>query len=276
MQAQDVLSFVRSLISEPVASQWLSDSRAIKFIDRAQKMIVREIKWPESRFVFTTLPTVQEYQLQEVVKILRVYVAGQPIVRTDIPTLEGQQWQFNDQTGTVGGPGGTVVPGQPPVLVGNQYTPQWTSQSPLAYPVASALGFPSPSAQPWMAGMRPRYFTRGGNLGLVPAPLSSYVVVCDVIAQPVTLAYLTDTLVLPDIVMDAIAWKTVELAYYSDSQNPTSQQARQDALASYNTALRDAKAWRRQYDGVGPRGPNPLTQRSFYKKGNNRTGTGEW
>lgn len=274
MQAQDVTSYARSLLSEPTNGQWLTESRAIQFVDRAHKIIVRSLKWPESRFVFSTQPTVQEYQLSEVIRILRVYVAGQPVVRTDIPTLQGQQWQFDDQTGTVGGPGGYVAPGQAPVLVGNQYTPQWTSQPATAYPVASSLGYPSPSAAPWMAGMRPRYYTRGGNLGLVPAPLGTYQVVCDVIAQPVTLVSDTDTLVLPDIALDAVAWKVCELAYFADRDNQGAGDSRNYAQTEFNTAMKELKAWRREYDGMGPRGPNVLTNRSFYRKGNNRLGSG--
>lgn len=273
MQVQDVTSFIRNLGSEPTTGQWKTDLQYAQFVDRAQKIIVRKLLWPESRFYFTSQATVQEYQLQEVLRILRVYVAGQPVVRTDIPTLEGQQWSFNDQTGTSGGPGGAVVPGAAPVLVTNAYTPQWTSQAPATYPVASSLGYPSPSAQPWMAGMRPRYYARGGNLGLVPAPISAYTVVCDVVAQPVTVSQPTDTLVLPDIALDAVAWKAIELAEFSDP-DPQAADKRNYALTQFNEAMKDVKKWRREYDGMGPRGPRPLTQRSFYRKGNNRVSSG--
>lgn len=271
MQAQDVVTLARDLLNEPTPGQRWTDAQLIRFTDRAQKSVIRTLKWPESRFVLTTTPNVQEYQIPEVVRMLRVYLQGQPIVPTNIPTLEGQQIQLNDQTGSGGGPGG-LVGNSAPALAGGQYTPQWTSQPPASYPVASSLYAPSPAAQPWIVGQRPRYYMRGGMIGLVPAPLGAYPLVMDCIAQPATLENLTDTLVLPDIALDLLAWSVCEFCYYADPQNQGAGDSRNFAMSEKQKALQEVKAWKREYDGVGPKGPNILAMRSFYTTGQNTTG----
>lgn len=268
MIVQDVTTFARSLTGDGTTGIRFTDAQLISYVDRAQKLIVRDLKWPPSRFVFTTTSTVQEYQLQEVIKILAVYINGQPLVRTDKATLEGRQIQFYDQTGSGGGPGGLVVPNQAPVLAGANYTPQWTSQTASTYPVPSSLGYPAPDAAPWMPGQRPRYYCNGGSIGFVPAPLGALKVVCDVIAQPVTLQTLADALMLPDIALDALSWKVIELMYFSDKETGADQ--RNYALTEYTKALGELRSWKRGYDGSGPKGPKPLTVRSFYVKGRNK------
>lgn len=272
MQAQDVVSLVRTLLNESTPGQRWTDAQLLQFTDRAQKQVLRTLKWPESRFVLTTTPNVQEYQIPEVVRMLRVYLNGQPLVATNIPTLEGQQIQLNDQTGSGGGPGGLVNTGTAPSLVSGQYTPQWTGQVAASYPVASALSAPSPSAQPWMVGMRPRYYMRGGMIGLVPPPLGAYPLVMDCIAQPATLTNLTDTCVLPDIALDAISWTVCEFCYYADPQNQGAGDSRNFATAEKQKAMQEVRAWKREYDGVGPKGPNILPQRAFYTAGQNKIG----
>lgn len=247
----------------------------IAFVDRAQKWIIRNLKWPESRFAFQSIPNVQEYQIPEVIRILRVYMQGQPIVRSDIPTLEGQQIQLNDQTGTGGGPGGLINPTTAPALVGGNYSPQWTGTPPAVYPVPSSLNAPSPSAAPWIVGQRPRYYMRGGMLGFVPIPLGTYQIVVDCIAQPYTLVNLADACVLPDVALDALAWKTCEFSYYADPTNQSAGDSRNYATSEFQKAMAELKSWKKTMDGVGPRGPNVLPLRTFYTTGQNTIGVAD-
>ena len=275
MQAQDVTTFARTLLNEPTPGQRWTDAQLLSFADRAQKLVIRTLRWPESRFSFQSAPNVQEYQIPEVVRVLRVYMNGQPIVRSDIPTLEGQQIQFNDQSGTGGGPGGLLAPNTAaPALVSGNYTPSWTGQAPASYPVQSSLGAPSPSAQPWIAGQRPRFYLRGGSMGFVPAPLAAYAIVVDCVAQPFTLSSLADACVLPDIALDALAWKVCEYCNYADPTNQQGADSRNYAAQASTKAMADLKGWVKSYDGVGPRGPNVLALRSFHTKGQNNFGSG--
>lgn len=275
MLASDVLSYAKTLSGEGVTGQRWTDDQLRSFIDRAQKMVVRDLKWPPSRYEFKTTSTVQEYQLQEVIKIEAVYLQGQPLIRTDKNILEGRFRNEYDQSGSGGGPGGLVVPNEAPVLVGNQYTPQWTSQTAAAYPVSSGVGFGYPVNTPWYAGQRPRYYCNGGNIGFVPAPLGALTVVCDVIAQPPTLQSNSDALVLPDIALDALAWKAVELMFFSDKDAGGSSDSRNYAMSQFQQSMRDLRSWKNGYDGDAARGPKPLTYRSFYVKGQNRNGVSD-
>lgn len=272
MQAEDIVTFARQLLKEVTPGQYWEDSTLILFADRAQKYVVRQLRWPEGRFSFNSVANVQEYQIPEVIRVLRVYMNGQPIVQTNIPTLEGQQIQLNDQTGTGGGPGGLVAPNEAPVLTSGNYTPQWTGQPAASYPVMSSLSAPSPSAQPWINGQRPRYYLRGGSIGFVPPPLGIYPIVIDCIPQPYQLVNLADACVLPDIALDALAWKVCEFCYYADPTNQQSGDSRNYAAAMFKDAMNEVKAWRKTYDGIGPRGPRILSQRSFYTSGQNTIG----
>lgn len=273
MQAVDCIGFTRTLLAETNSGQRWSDADMLTFTDRAQKLIVRELKWPPGRFTFSTVAKVQEYQLDEVIKILGVYLNGQIIERTDIATMEGRQIQLDDSTGTGGGPGGLVVTNQAPTLAGKSYTPAWSSEPAAAYPVASDTGYPSQSfQQPWMTGMRPRYYCEGGNIGFVPAPLSPYTVVARVVLQPPPLQNLTDVMVLPDIALDAVCWKACEYAYFSD-RTDSSTDARNYAIQQFQDAMKALRAWRSGYDGDAPQGPKPVAYRAFSNRvGRNRIG----
>jgi hypothetical protein len=272
MIAQDVINLVQDLSGEGIVGQRFAPSQYIRFLDRAQKCIVRDLKWPPSRYVFTTTPTVQEYQLQEIILILDVYLNGQLLTRTDIPTLEGRQIQLYDQTGQGGGPGGLVVQNEAPNLAGSTNTPQWTSQPPLAYPVTSPIGGVAPDAQPWFAGRRPAYYCRGGNIGFLPAPLGAITAVCDVVSQPVTLQTANDALMLPDTAADALAWQVIEYMFFSDKDTSGAADQRNYAMTEKQKALAELRAWKRGYDGGGPRGPKMLTYRSFFVRGRNTMG----
>lgn len=272
MIANDVVTLAQDLSGEGITGQRFSTDQYLRFVDRAQKNVVRDLKWPPSRYVFTTTPTVQEYQLQEVIRILGVYLNGQPLPRTDIPTLEGRQVQAYDQSGQGGGPGGLVVPNQAPSLTGSSNTPAWTSQAAQSYPVTGSVGYPAPDAQMWFTGRRPSYYCRGGNIGFVPAPLGTLTMVADVVAQPVTLQDLNDALVLPDTSAETLAWKVLEFMYFTDKDTSGAADQRNYAMTKYQEGLRELRSWARGYDGVGQKGPKIMSYRSFFVRGQNRSG----
>jgi hypothetical protein len=84
-----------------------------------------------------------------------------------------------------------------------------------------------------------------------------------------------DAMVLPDICMDAIAWNVCEQFYYSDRDQSGSSDNRNYAHEKYNEAMQKCKDWRKTYEG-GISGPVPKTYRTFYNKGQNRLGNGDW
>ena len=269
MKASDVLTQVRPLLGESSTAQRWSNQDLLGFIDSGQKTMVRTLLWPESRTIVTTTANIQEYDLNEVLLVLRVYLQGQRLVETSIPTMEGDSLQLYDQTGTSAGPGGLITNGVPTLVTGD-YTPQWTGEAAAAYPVASSLAPPGPTGQPAYVGQRPMYYLRGGNLGVVPLPAGSYPLVLDIIRQPDTVNNTSQTLVLPSIAMDALAWKVCELAFFSDRTQSGAAQQMQAASQQYMKALTELKSWRQQYGGGTDEGIKMLTMRSFYTKGNNR------
>jgi hypothetical protein len=265
MLVTDAIAYERLLLGEPNNGQRWSDAQMVLFNDRAQKQIMRDLKWPPTPFFFNTIPGITEYAQDEpeILRILRLYVAGQPLVRTTKALLQGQQIQFDDQTGSGGGPNafGAIITGM--------YTPQWTGTPQANYPVASSLGYPSPNAQPGYPGQRPRYYLDGARIGLWPTPSGAYPVYVDAVKMPPDLV-LTGDFVLPDGSMDAIAWYVCMQAYFSDRSESGSSESRQAAAQEYDKALRELRTWVRQYDGFGPRGPKPLAYRAFGRSTINR------
>jgi hypothetical protein len=47
------------------------------------------------------------------------------------------------------------------------------------------------------------------------------------------------------------------------------------AQAGFQDSMREVRSWRKTYDGIGPKGPNILSQRSFYNRGQNKIGVGD-
>ena len=91
MNAADVISLVRTLVNEPNPNQRWTDQQILQYISLAQKIIVREVLFPVARYVFQTVANAQEYQVKEILEIKEVYIQGQPIVRSDKATLQGDR-----------------------------------------------------------------------------------------------------------------------------------------------------------------------------------------
>ncbi len=151
---------------------------------------------------FYALQRGNEFQLRELVKILRVYMYDQvgnqqPLVPTDINSLEGVTIEEWDQSSG-------QVAGAP------QYTPRALAQGGVAFPVASPFGR-VPVKSPWnfTAGgaQRPMFYMRGGFLGLLPPPLGVYQIRVDYVPKPLTLSQPADLSLFPDEFLDAICYK---------------------------------------------------------------------
>lgn len=248
MVLNDLLSFTRLLLAEPTQTptgRW-SDADLITFINQAQTQIALEIDWPESTVSGYTTTNIQEYQMPELLKILRVYVAGQPIVPTTIPALQGDQIMMYDMTA-------------------KNYQTQWQSQPTGAYPFASAATSPTGGNTPWQQGERPRFYMRGGNMGFVPIPSGSYYVQVDLVPQPPILVNSTDVSIYQTNFKDAICWKAVEYAMFSDSNSMMTT-----ATANYQIEAGKLRDWRVNLQETLSKAPFPITHRTYFRAPINR------
>lgn len=260
MQASDVITDARTLLNEPNANGRFSDANMLSYLSIAVKEVTRELRFPDSRMWFSTTSGVQEYELQEVLRIYRVYYAGELLPRTDIPTLEGYHIQLYDNTAQGAGPSGGI-PGGVPTLYYTPVAPQWSSAPITGAPSLNGGGtsFAQPYSQPWYPGRRPVYYLRGGNLGIVPPPGGSVPVAIDCVRQPAQISNDSQVLTLPDIAREALMFKVCLLAYQSD-RGAEAQALRQNMANSYAQELQNVRHWSQTYSGTS-RGINLLTQR---------------
>ena len=243
MQLNDLLTFERLLLAEPSQSptgRW-SDSDLTTFTNQAQTQVALDMEFPESTLTGYTTTNQQEYQMPELLSILRVYVAGQPIVPTTIPALQGDQVMMYDMTA-------------------NNYQTQWQSQASGVYPFASVPTSPTGGNTPWMQGERPRFYMRGGNMGFVPIPSGSYLVTVDLLPQPPILVNPTDTSIYQTNFKDAICWKSVEYAFFADN-NPQISLAQQN----YQSELSKLRYWKEQMQKTLSHAPFPITRRTYFR-----------
>lgn len=275
MTPQDVISLARQYINDPSPSGRWSNAALLLFVDRAVQTLSRDVKFPEGRASFTTVPGQQEYDgLPVFVTMPRVYINGQLIIRTDLNTLEGHQIELYDQGfGTM--PGNQAAgSGGPPGTQGN-FTPAWNIQQPSVYPVPNSWGLPAPRAEPWMAGQRPRYYMRSGVIGFVPAPSGQATVTIDGVFPPEKVTLLTQELVFDRAWMDVLTWHVVMQCKAADDSDRAAQQY-QMAQQQYSKFLADIRVMVNG-DGLNDDSmlPKFITQRSFWQKGNNRN-PGPW
>lgn len=270
MTANHILTEVRIIAQESNPGQRWSNAQLLPLLSQAQRNVMLDVMWPPSIYIFSTQAGVQYYQMPEVLDTLQVYIAGQPLVRTDIETLQGDDILFFDQTGSGGGPGGFIQAGQPTVLAGGQFTPQWSGQAMETYPVASTLGIDTNTAMPWYPGMRPRYFYDGGVIGFVPPPAGVYPVYVRCIREPADVSQPTDQLAVPTQFSTALTWKTLMYMMFSNAEQPAASDQRNFAQSEYENERRKLLRWKHRYSGGHTKGPKFITYRSFYARGNNR------
>lgn len=269
MIGQDALTEERIALATPSGgvTRW-SNNDLLVLTSRAVKNLVAEIYFPESRLTGTTVPNQQEYQIPDMHLVYRVYLNGQIIVEIPggIDTLEGRQVLQYDQSAQgieVAGSGG-------PAGAAGQMQAQWVVATPVAFPFLNTWGSPAPQAQGYFPGQRPRYYRRGGFLGIVPAPAFAASLVIDCVMVPAPIATAQDSIVVPDNYMDGIVNYVCYRAWGSD-KDPVAQQQARTSLQDYTANIRKLRTWKRQYS-LDNANTLVYTNRSFWRYGGRKTG----
>lgn len=267
LNSTDLVNGLRLLLADQYTAsdgRWTQDA-LLNFIDRGHKRIVRDVRFPDCRITFPTVPTSQLYPVPLMLVTDAVYVAGQLAVPTDVPTLEGRQINYYDQRGdgsTTAGPYSDA-----PLGTVGQNAPLWAVQEPLSYPVSGSWSTPAwpaltqgqfaPDAQPWDILSRPRYYWRGGYIGFVPTPANVVTVCIDGVRMPDTIDALDLTMPTPDNFQDAVIWAALALAKYADDGTRADAQ-RMTAEQNYEREKRKLLTWRfGDYQGEQRNGPKP-------------------
>jgi len=246
------------MMNEPGTNHFTAADVA-QMATRAQNQLAFEVDFPQATQTITTVSGQQEYQLIELMKLMRVYMVGpdgskQELIGTDIYTLEGdiQQTYDNSSSLTQG------VPTQ---------TSQFAVQPPMAYPIQNvgiSGGAPVPTKSAWGPNSRPKYYIRGGYIGIVPIPLvtsPATVIAIDYIPKPPTLVLSTDSSLFPDIFLDALVWKMVAYARYSDNSSLMGQ-AEQMYMNEVNSKI---TPWLQRIQATKPKTMVPITKRSYFR-----------
>jgi hypothetical protein len=244
VELSDEINQVRYLLDEPDPTGRFSNAELTSDLNLARRDISLMARFPEIQINGFTVSGLQEYALSEdIIEVKRVYVAGQRVPKTDIPTMEGEAIGLYDMTAA-------------------NYQPQWQAAPLAVYPVAADMGYPAPVALPYFQGARPMYYPRGGSvIGLVPPPGSVSTLRVEGIALAPDLVNLTDIDVFPRYYLNAICWKAIEYAMFSD-QNPDGYQWATAQAEKHIGVLLD------QIKNVNaPTGTRMLTYRSVWNVG---------
>jgi hypothetical protein len=153
-------------------------------------------------------------------------------------------------------------------------SPAWFSTPQVTTPItAPFLCGISPTNQMFCQGQRPRFYRRGGSLGIVPAPQGGQTLVVDCVRVPNTLVNLTDTIIVPSNFKAAICWGAARLAWGANDSD-RGQQQYETAARRYQTELSTLYTWMRQY-GLDDPAPLPGPQiRQFFQVGGFQNGEG--
>jgi hypothetical protein len=231
------------------------------YANRAQRSLAFEFDFPEATQSIATIAGQQEYQLVEMMKLLRVYIQGpngskQELIASDIFTLEGDILQNYDNTS------GFIQGG--PVQSSN-----FSAQQPRAYPVqnvgfSGSTGAPVPTKNPWGPNSRPCYYLRGGYIGIMPAPLvaTGVTIGVDHIPKPPDLSLTSDVSIYPDIFLDAIIWKMISYARFSDNTS-----SYKDAELMYQMEVKERiNPWLQRFQATKPKTFVPRTIRNQFRR----------
>jgi hypothetical protein len=192
------------------------------------------------------------------------YAFKQELIGTDIYTLEGDILQTYDNSSGQN-------PGYP------VQSSQYIAQQPEAYPINNvSIGGPYPTKSPWSnsfqspngngGGSRPQYYLRGGYIGIVPIPIqtnpATYLMI-DYIPAPPALVNTPDNSIFPDTFLEAIVWKMVEFASYSDHNS-----AQMQAAQMYQNEIdKKITPWIQRIQATKPKTLVPITKRTYFRRG---------
>lgn len=262
MNLGQLASAFRFMMAEPGTNRFTASDVA-QLATRAQYQVAFEIDFPQATQSINAVGGQQEYQLLEMMKLMRVYVLGpdgskQELIGTDIYTLEGDIiQQYDNSSGTTYG--NPVQSSQLFVQPGVQY--------PVTnIPISGRGGQPVPTKSPWGPNSRPQYYLRGGYIGLVPTPLASSPttkIAMDFIPVPPALVLSSDLSLFPDIFLDALVWKMVMYARYSDNSSLVGQ-----AEQAYRAEINDKIIpWLQRIQATKPKTLVPITKRVYFRRG---------
>lgn len=269
MNAQDIVQQCRNVLAEPSQNRF-NDQYLMAQASIVQRAIAIDLDFPQGTFAYTTVSGQQEYQLDMLSKILRVYIKTASgslveLVPSDIPTLEGDLLERYDNTS------GTVV-GSP------SQSPQMFTQQPQVYPPTNCgVGGTAASTYPYRnaanSGQRPSYYLRGGFIGILPPDVNSGdTIVVDCIIAPPDLSALTQFSPFPRTFIMAIVWGVVKICRVSD-QNAQYQLAD----AEYEKEMAKLNMWRMNKLQQGkPKVFVPRTARTDFRPGNGGGWGGSW
>lgn len=264
MTLGDIINTFRNRYGEQ-STRRFTNRILTNYANDAQIQIAYEIDHPEATLTIPCVADQREYQLPQLIKILRVYVIGpggfkQELFGTDIFTLEGDILQQYDNTS-----------GQ--IQSAPLESSQFFAQPSEAYPIQN-VGFtgrgsgPIPTKSAWSQNSRPCYYERGGYIGVVPGPISSdYSIVVDMVPAPEVLNLLTDISKFPDLFKDAIVWKMIGYAAYSDKQSNF-----KDAELFYQDQMANKiRPWLDRQQATKPKTFVPRTVRATFRGNKWRT-----
>lgn len=269
MLVAQLVASARSKYGVPQGSNRFNDTLMLQYFNDAASSIATETDFPEATLPLTTVAGQREYQVPEVVKILRVYVIqngvfATPLPGTDLPTLEGDILMTYDQSSG-------LIQGAP------TNTPQWLAEAAQQYPLQnSPVTGTVPTAMPYFSvtasGQRGEFYHRGGYIGVVPPPAQSGLILAvdHVPLQP--LASATSSLAIyPTVYTDALTWKMC--AYMASGD-------RSQMFDKYNALAENEFPKLRTYvDNLWATKPKrfvPITKRSLYVGGAGSSRSGGW
>lgn len=251
----DLIISTRDRISEPSPVRF-SQAELARYASDAQRQLALDLDHPEGTYKFDITGGQRQFQLPEIVKILRIYMVGpdgsmQELIGTDIPTMQGDIQETYDNTS------GQIV-GSP------QQSPQWLTQQAEAYPVTNVpSGGRVPTKSQWGPNSRPSYYMRGGYIGFSIPPLSTSPqtqVMMDYIPSPPDLTVPSQQTIFPALCKMALVWKMIEYCHYSDNDSRSN-----DAAQNYLKELAKLENWVFSMQATRPKGLIPVTKRAMIR-----------
>jgi len=259
------------------SGRW-SDATLLNWIDQGNKRMIGDVRFPDCKIEVPTVAGVQLYQFPLMLEVDAIYLDGELIVPSDLPTLEGRQIGYWDNTsGDGSGPAPTTGSDAPAGSTG-QSAPAWTVTEPASYPDATGTwqtGGRAPNAQPWSQYDRPRYYWRGGWLGLPRIPANSGAIIqVDGVRQPDTITVVDQPMTSPENFKAGIVWAAAYWAFFSNGDQNSREMAK-ECEANYQREKRTGLSWRGTYDGKNkPEQPKPRTLRPAFSRLRVRRNTG--
>lgn len=245
---------------------------------RAQNQLAFEVDFPQATLNITLVPGQQEYQLIDLMKIMRAYTAiynadnanfpymfKHELIGTDIYTLEGDIIEtYNNARFDAKNTNAsfTLGPGDHSHHGSRQPYPTklpWENHGHTGANGSNGAGHHHHH-------QRPMYYLRGGYIGVVPVPIlttpATYLMI-DYIPAPPALVNSPDNSIYPDIFLEAITWKMVEFASYSDHNS-----AQMQAAQMYeNEITKKLTPWIQRIQATKPKTLVPITKRTYFRRG---------